>query len=142
MRRAAVTSRRSPGADAVEALAADPETDAVLQAIVGAAGVAPTFAAARTGKRLMLANKESVVCGGALLMKTVAECGAELFPVDSEHSAVFQCLAAADPNARSRARIILTASGGPVSRAKDARRHHACYGGQTSEMEHGPQDQC
>lgn len=101
------------GADAVEALAADPETDAVLQAIVGAAGVAPTFAAARTGKRLMLANKESVVCGGALLMKTVAECGAELFPVDSEHSAVFQCLAAADPNARSRARIILTASGGP-----------------------------
>ena len=101
------------GADAVEALAADPETDAVLQAIVGAAGVAPTFAAARTGKRLMLANKESVVCGGALLMKTVAECGAELFPVDSEHSAVFQCLAAADPNARSRSRIILTASGGP-----------------------------
>lgn len=80
------------GADAVEALAADPETDAVLQAIVGAAGVAPTFAAARTGKRLMLANKESVVCGGALLMKTVAECGAELFPVDSEHSAVFSAL--------------------------------------------------
>ena len=73
------------GADAVEALAADPETDAVLQAIVGAAGVAPTFAAARTGKRLMLANKESVVCGGALLMKTVAECGAELFPVSYTH---------------------------------------------------------
>ena len=55
-------------------------------------GVAPTFAAARTGKRLMLANKESVVCGGALLMKTVTECGAELFPVDSEHSAVFSVL--------------------------------------------------
>lgn len=109
---------------------------------MGAAGVAPTFAAARTGKRLMLANKESVVCGGALLMKTVTECGAELFPVDSEHSAVFQCLAAAEPQCARRARIILTASGRPGFAAKDARRHHACHGGQTSEMEHGPQDQC
>ncbi|MFR4552049.1 MAG: 1-deoxy-D-xylulose-5-phosphate reductoisomerase [Sutterella wadsworthensis] len=99
------------GSDAAEALAADRRRMPYCRR--GAAGVAPTFAAARTGKRLMLANKESVVCGGALLMKTVTECGAELFPVDSEHSAVFQCLAAADPNARSRARIILTASGGP-----------------------------
>ena len=107
------------GPEAVEAFAADSETDAVLQAIVGAAGVAPTFAAARTGKRLMLANKESVVCGGALLMKTVADCGAELLPVDSEHSAVFQCLAAADQHAREHARIILTASGGPFRGRKD-----------------------
>lgn len=101
------------GAQSVVDLARDPEADAVLQAVVGAAGVAPTFAAARAGKRLMLANKESVVCGGALLMRTVAECGAQLLPVDSEHSAVFQCLAGASPEARARARIVLTASGGP-----------------------------
>ena len=104
------------GADAVTALAADPQADAVMQAVVGAAGVAPTFAAAKAGKRLMLANKESVVCGGALLMKTAAECGAQLLPVDSEHSAVFQSLAGADERARSTARIILPASGGPFRR--------------------------
>lgn len=107
------------GPGAVIALAEDPEADSVLQAIVGAAGVAPTFAAARAGKRLMLANKESVVCGGALLMKTVAERGAQLLPVDSEHSAVFQCLAGADAAARAGARIILTASGGPFRGWKD-----------------------
>lgn len=107
------------GAAAVRALAEDPEADAVLQAIVGAAGVAPTFAAAKAGKRLMLANKESVVCGGALLMKTIAENGAKLLPVDSEHSAVFQCLAAADEKMKKDARIILTASGGPFRGRRD-----------------------
>ncbi|MDO5530873.1 1-deoxy-D-xylulose-5-phosphate reductoisomerase [Sutterella sp.] len=107
------------GQAAVTELARDPECDAVLQAIVGAAGVAPTFAAARAGKRLMLANKESVVCGGGLLMRTVAECGATLLPVDSEHSAVFQSLAAATPAQRREARIILTASGGPFRGWKD-----------------------
>lgn len=107
------------GPDAVKALAEDPEVDSVLQAIVGAAGVAPTFAAAKAGKRLMLANKESVVCGGALLMKTIAECGAELLPVDSEHSAVFQCLSGADDKMKKAARIILTASGGPFRGRKD-----------------------
>lgn len=101
------------GSAAVAELAADPEADAVLQAVVGAAGVAPTFAAARAGKRLMLANKESVVCGGELLMKTVAECGATLLPVDSEHSAIFQCLAGASAQDRAHAKIVLTASGGP-----------------------------
>lgn len=107
------------GAAAVRTLAEDPEADAVLQAIVGAAGVAPTFAAAKAGKRLMLANKESVVCGGALLMKTIAENGAKLLPVDSEHSAVFQCLAAADEKMKKDARIILTASGGPFRGRRD-----------------------
>ena len=107
------------GAAAVRSLAEDPEADAVLQAIVGAAGVAPTFAAAKAGKRLMLANKESVVCGGALLMKTMAENGAELLPVDSEHSAVFQCLVAADEKMKKAARIILTASGGPFRGRRD-----------------------
>lgn len=101
------------GAEAVAAAAADPEVDAVIQAVVGAAGVAPTFAAARAGKRLLLANKESVVCGGGLLMRTAAECGATILPVDSEHSAVFQSLAGADERARRGARIVLTASGGP-----------------------------
>ncbi|MGN1149580.1 MAG: 1-deoxy-D-xylulose-5-phosphate reductoisomerase, partial [Sutterella sp.] len=74
------------GQAAVAALAEDPDTQTVVQAVVGAAGVAPTFAAARAGKRLLLANKESVVCGGALLMRTVRDCGAELLPVDSEHN--------------------------------------------------------
>lgn len=100
-------------------LAADPETDGVLQAIVGAAGVAPTFAAAKAGKRLMLANKESVVCGGALLMEAVRASGAKLLPVDSEHSAVFQCLEGASEQSRRAAKIILTASGGPFRGRKD-----------------------
>ena len=75
------------GPEAVSRLADDPDTDVVVQAVVGAAGVAPTFAAARAGKRLLLANKESVVCGGRLLMETVRNSGCELLPVDSEHNA-------------------------------------------------------
>jgi len=86
---------------------------------VGAAGVAPTFAAAKAGKRLLLANKESVVCGGALLMRTIKEHGAELLPVDSEHNAIFQCLVGATPKARAEARLLLTASGGPFRGCKD-----------------------
>lgn len=101
------------GSEAVTALAEDADTEVVVQAVVGAAGVAPTFAAARAGKRLLLANKESVVCGGRLLMDTVKANGCELLPVDSEHNAIFQCLAGATPQARAGARIILTASGGP-----------------------------
>ena len=107
------------GPEAVRALAADSETDVVVQAIVGAAGVAPTFAAAESGKRLLLANKESVVCGGGLLMETVRRAKAELLPVDSEHNAVFQCLAGATPAARAGARIVLTASGGPFRGRRD-----------------------
>ena len=100
------------GPEAVSRLADDPDTDVVVQAVVGAAGVAPTFAAARAGKRLLLANKESV-CGGRLLMETVRNSGCELLPVDSEHNAIFQCLAGATEKARAGARIVLTASGGP-----------------------------
>lgn len=107
------------GADAVAALARDANTDIVVQAIVGAAGVAPSFAAAQAGKRLLLANKESVVCGGALLMKTVAQNHATLLPVDSEHNAIFQCLAGASPEQRASAKILLTASGGPFRGRKD-----------------------
>lgn len=101
------------GPEAVSRLADDPDTDVVVQAVVGAAGVAPTFATARAGKRLLLANKESVVCGGRLLMETVRNSGCELLPVDSEHNAIFQCLAGATEKARAGARIVLTASGGP-----------------------------
>jgi 1-deoxy-D-xylulose-5-phosphate reductoisomerase len=102
------------GAEALSALAAAPEVDSVMAAIVGAAGLAPCLAAARAGKRLLLANKEALVVGGGLFMRAVAEGGATLLPIDSEHSAIFQCL----PVDRSRwaatiDHIVLTASGGP-----------------------------
>ena len=107
------------GAEAVSKLAEDADTEVVVQAVVGAAGVAPTFAAAKAGKRLLLANKESVVCGGRLLMDTVRANGCELLPVDSEHNAIFQCLAGATPQARANAQLILTASGGPFRGRKN-----------------------
>ena len=107
------------GAEAVSKLAEDTDTEVVVQAVVGAAGVAPTFAAAKAGKRLLLANKESVVCGGRLLMDTVRANGCELLPVDSEHNAIFQCLAGATPQARANAQLILTASGGPFRGRKN-----------------------
>ncbi len=95
-------------------IAAHPDVDAVMAAIVGAAGLEPCMAAARAGKRLLLANKEALVVGGALFMQAVREGGSTLLPIDSEHSAIFQCL----PEDRSTwpARIdhiVLTASGGP-----------------------------
>jgi 1-deoxy-D-xylulose-5-phosphate reductoisomerase len=102
------------GAQALCDMAADPEVDSVMAAIVGAAGLPPCLAAARAGKRLLLANKEALVVGGALFMRTVKEGGATLLPIDSEHSAIFQCL----PQQRSQwpdavDHIVLTASGGP-----------------------------
>lgn len=100
-------------------LAALPEVDIAVLAIVGAAGLTPTFAAAKAGKRLLLANKESVVCGGALLMQTIKQSGAELLPVDSEHNAIFQCLSGANAKDRAGARLILTASGGPFRHRMD-----------------------
>ncbi len=95
-------------------MAAHPEVDVVMAAIVGAAGLAPCMAAARAGKRLLLANKEALVVGGALFMQAVEQGGARLLPIDSEHSAVFQCLPE-DPRTWPERieRIILTASGGP-----------------------------
>ncbi|NML14297.1 1-deoxy-D-xylulose-5-phosphate reductoisomerase [Azohydromonas caseinilytica] len=102
------------GPEALCELAAHPEVDAVMAAIVGAAGLAPCLAAARAGKRLLLANKEALVVGGALFMEAVQAGGATLLPIDSEHSAIFQCLP--DDRAAWAARIdhiVLTASGGP-----------------------------
>lgn len=100
------------GAAALDAIAADDRNDTVIAAIVGAAGVASTLAAARAGKRLLLANKESVVLAGELLMSEVAAGGATLVPIDSEHNAIFQCLPAQGGHGGVR-RIVLTASGGP-----------------------------
>mgnify|MGYP001809939604 FL=1 len=100
------------GAAALDEIAADDRNDTVIAAIVGAAGVASTLAAARAGKRLLLANKESVVLAGELLMAEVAAGGATLVPIDSEHNAIFQCLPSQGGHGGVR-RIVLTASGGP-----------------------------
>jgi 1-deoxy-D-xylulose-5-phosphate reductoisomerase len=99
------------GAAALEDVARDRECHAVMAAIVGAAGLAATLAAARAGKRVLLANKEALVLAGALFMRAAQEAGAELLPIDSEHNAVFQCLAGNSRGAVKR--IVLTASGGP-----------------------------
>jgi len=98
------------GADAICAAASEP-ADCVMAAIVGAAGLAPTFAAARQGRRVALANKECLVSGGAVFLAEVARSGAELLPVDSEHSAAFQAMAGS--RAGEIETITLTASGGP-----------------------------
>ncbi len=100
--------------DAIENIASHAEVDVVMAAIVGAAGLAPCLAAARAGKRLLLANKEALVVGGGLFMQTVRQGGATLLPIDSEHSAIFQCLPE-DPAAWPERvdSILLTASGGP-----------------------------
>lgn len=104
------------GASGLAEVAALPEADTVLAAIVGAAGLGPALAAARAGKRILLANKEALVIGGALFMRAVKEGGATLLPVDSEHNAIFQCLpynhrGSTEPGGVRR--ILLTASGGP-----------------------------
>jgi len=109
------------GAGAIEEIASHDEVDAVMAAIVGAAGLGPCLAAARAGKRLLLANKEALVVGGDLFMRTVREGGATLLPIDSEHSAIFQSLPEDSSTwARRIDKIILTASGGPFrTRAPD-----------------------
>ncbi len=102
--------RVAAGPSALIEAAAEP-ADCVVAAIVGAAGLEPTLEAVRQGRRVALANKECLVCAGDLLMRAVAHAGAELMPVDSEHSAVFQSIGANDPE--SIEKITLTASGGP-----------------------------
>jgi len=100
-------------------VAADVEVDAVMAAIVGGAGLMPTLAAARAGKKVLLANKEALVMSGALFMQAVHDNGALLLPIDSEHNAIFQCLPLRDPRQVPRSldagvrRILLTGSGGP-----------------------------
>jgi 1-deoxy-D-xylulose-5-phosphate reductoisomerase len=97
------------GAEALEFVARHPETEAVMAAIVGAAGLASTLAALRAGKRVLLANKEALVMAGPLMMRAARESGAQILPVDSEHNAIFQCFS----EKKFVRKILLTASGGP-----------------------------
>jgi 1-deoxy-D-xylulose-5-phosphate reductoisomerase len=100
--------------DAIESIASCNEVDVVMASIVGAAGLAPSLAAARAGKRLLLANKEALVVGGDLFMRAVKDGGGLLLPIDSEHSAIFQSLPEDPSTWQNRVeKIILTASGGP-----------------------------
>jgi len=104
------------GHEGLEAVASLPDAQYVMAAIVGAAGLRPSLAAARAGKRVMLANKESLVMAGALFMAAVTDSGAELLPIDSEHNAIFQCLPHGFRDGLAEVgveRILLTASGGP-----------------------------
>lgn len=99
------------GRQALEEVAKLPENDCIMAAIVGAAGLLPTLAAVSTGKRVLLANKESLVMAGQVFMQAVREHGTELIPIDSEHNAIFQCLSPQERHGVRR--ILLTASGGP-----------------------------
>ncbi len=105
--------RVTAGMEGLCELAALPEADMVLNAVVGMVGLLPTLAAVRAGHDVALANKETLVAGGALVMDAVARRGVKLLPVDSEHSAIFQCLQGRPPRERALKRLILTASGGP-----------------------------
>ena len=104
------------GEEALEKVASLPEVDAVMAAIVGAAGLRPSLAAAKAGKKILLANKEALVMAGRIFMDAVRKHGATLLPIDSEHNAIFQALPrdyAADMASSGVSKILLTASGGP-----------------------------
>ena len=104
--------RVASGQEGLLEAAALESADTVLTAVVGVAGLEPTLCAVRRGKRIALANKETMVCAGQLVMDEADRCGAEIVPVDSEHSAIFQCLQGSGDRREVR-RLILTASGGP-----------------------------
>jgi len=126
LRSRGLTTQAAAGEDALEQAAVDSRVDIVIAAIVGAAGLRSTLVAARAGKRLLLANKESAVMAGPLLRMALREGGGELIPIDSEHNALFQCLppqhdSGAMPGVR---KLWLTASGGPFrGRGRDDLRH-------------------
>lgn len=114
LRREDLPTQVLSGQASLAEMASHPQVDVVMAAIVGAAGLEPCIAAARAGKRLLLANKEALVVGGALFMRAVHEGGATLLPIDSEHSAIFQCLPEDHSTWAQRIdHIVLTASGGP-----------------------------
>jgi 1-deoxy-D-xylulose-5-phosphate reductoisomerase len=123
LRECGSSTRVESGEEALAQAVAAGNVRMVMAAIVGAAGLLPTLAAVRAGKRVLLANKESLVMTGRLLMEEVRRAGTELIPIDSEHNAIFQCMPAAylpgEP-ARGVTRLILTASGGPFRRADAA----------------------
>ena len=111
--------------DALEMIASHELVDVVMAAIVGAAGLAPCMAAARSGKRLLLANKEALVVGGDVFMQAVRKGGAQLLPIDSEHSAIYQSLPEDPSSWPARVeKIILTASGGPFRTRDPASLRH------------------
>lgn len=119
IRQAGVDCEVLSGAQSLEVVASHADADAVMAAIVGAAGLAPTLAAVKAGKKIMLANKESMVMAGPLLIETARVSGAVLLPIDSEHNAIFQALPAnyaRDMQASGVRRLVLTASGGPFLR--------------------------
>ena len=111
LKASASTTEVLQGADALVQVAEHPAVDYVMAAIVGAAGLVPSLAAARVGKRVLLANKEALVMSGKLFMDAVHEHGAELLPIDSEHNAIFQCLPSQGKQGVEK--LWLTASGGP-----------------------------
>ncbi len=116
LRDAGLETRALAGSEALVEVAAAPDADYVMAAIVGAVGLPPTLAAAQVGKRVLLANKESLVMAGGLFMEAVRHGQAELLPIDSEHNAVFQCLPddyVAGESPKGVEKIVLTASGGP-----------------------------
>jgi 1-deoxy-D-xylulose-5-phosphate reductoisomerase len=119
LRAARVDTEVAVGPGALETLASRPDIDTVMAAIVGAAGLRSTLAAAQAGKRVLLANKESLVVAGPLLLAAARSSGAQLIPIDSEHNAIFQCLPRFTTGdlAPGVRRIVLTASGGPFLRA-------------------------
>ena len=120
LREAGLSTRAHAGDAALDALVSSDACDTVVAAIVGAAGLSSTLAAARAGKRLLLANKESLVLAGELLMSAANSANAEIIPIDSEHNAIFQCLRSRDTQGDVR-RIVLTASGGPFrGRTRDS----------------------
>lgn len=107
------------GPKALETVATLDNVDSVMAAIVGAAGLLPTLAAAKAGKTVLLANKEALVMSGQIFMQAVKDAGASLLPIDSEHNAIFQCMPAGyttGQTAKQARRILLTASGGPFRR--------------------------
>ncbi|MEN3365622.1 MAG: 1-deoxy-D-xylulose-5-phosphate reductoisomerase [Burkholderiales bacterium] len=116
LREKGVNTEVEYGEGALCAIASSPACDTVMAAIVGAAGLAPTMAAAKAGKKVLLANKEALVMSGQLFMDAVNENGATLLPIDSEHNAIFQCLPRSygrSPTEHGVAKVLLTASGGP-----------------------------
>ncbi|GGI90176.1 1-deoxy-D-xylulose-5-phosphate reductoisomerase [Halopseudomonas pertucinogena] len=113
---AGLSTRVLHGPEALAEVSSDQRVDVVMAAIVGAAGLAPTLAAVRAGKRVLLANKEALVMSGALFMQAVRDSGARLLPIDSEHNAIFQCMPVDYASGLGKVgvrRILLTASGGP-----------------------------
>ena len=115
------------GIEALQQVACLPEIDTVMAAIVGAAGLLPTLAAARAGKKILLANKETLVMAGQIFIDAVHQHGATLLPIDSEHNAIFQALPggyAGNPQASGVSRILLTASGGPFRTTPLAELQH------------------